>query len=289
VGASEAIVVGIDGSEGAARATTWACEEARRRGAPVRLVHAWTFAVGGHAAAASTVALLADAARSLLDRCVAEARAAAPDVEVDGVVVERSPAQALIDLSAGEALLVVGDAGRSRAASLLLGSVADACVRHAQVPVVVVRAGGRDDGPVVVGVDSSAGARRALEWAAAEAALRSSALRIVHVAQPVDATGFSDVLGEVVVADERLDAEAATADAVERAVAGHPGEVERLVVSGSPAAELVAAADGASVLVVGSRGLGGFRGLLLGSVSRAVLHAAACPVVVVPADRSIGA
>lgn len=277
------IVVGVDGSESAARAVRWAADEARRRGTGVQLVHAWTCAVGGHTAVAANLALLADASRSLLDRCVAEARAAAPDVDVDGLLVERAAASALIDLAVDADLLVVGTHGRSSLGALLLGSVADACVRHAPVPVAVVREGGREDGPVVVGVDGSDHAGRALDWAAGEALLRRTPLRVVHAWQ------LPAVLEGAWMADQRyIDevegaAELVLQEAVDRARQAGVVDVEGQRGLGPAVPALVDAAADASVLVVGTRGTGGFRGLLLGSVGRAAVHTAPCPVVVVPA------
>jgi nucleotide-binding universal stress UspA family protein len=142
-------------------------------------------------------------------------------------------------------------------------------------------------GTVVVGVDGSAGARRALRWAAAEARLRGSRLLIVHawnqayldvlLVGPLG--GFSSAAADMHEAAERL---------LEKATAGLDGEgVEiecRLVEGGAPEV-LVAAAAEADLLVVGSRGHGGFAGLLLGSVSQQCAHHAHCPVVIVPAPR----
>jgi nucleotide-binding universal stress UspA family protein len=277
------VVVGVDGSEGAGRAARWATDEARRRGTDVRMVHAWTFAIGGHAAEASNLALLASASQSLLDRCVAEARAAAPGVAIDGLLVERSPVHALIDVAASADLLVVGSSGRSPMATVLLGSVADGCVRHASVPTVVVRDGGRPDGPVVVGTDSSDGARRAVAWAAGEAALRRSTACVVHawhLPGVAEATGLID---QQSVDEAERHAARVTEEAVDEVRRAGVAGVEGRCTFGGAAAALIEAAHGASMLVVGSRGLGGFSGLLLGSVSRAAVHAAPCPVVVVPA------
>ena len=131
---------------------------------------------------------------------------------------------------------------------------------------------------VVVGVDGSDGARRALHWAAAHARATGARLRAVrawsYLDQPVE--GFDPSWGEE---SARRDLDLAV-DALGDDLAGV--EVERLVVCDLPARALLDAAKDASLLVVGSRGLGGFQGLLLGSVSSQLVHHAGCPVVVVP-------
>jgi nucleotide-binding universal stress UspA family protein len=136
-------------------------------------------------------------------------------------------------------------------------------------------------GTIVVGVDGSDGSRRALQWALQEARLRGAPARVVlawtYLDQPVE--GFDVAYGE---SDAR-----ARLDQVVDAVAseGDDVELERVVVNDLPARALLDAARGADLLVVGSRGLGGFKGLLLGSVSQQVVQHAPCPVVVVPGDE----
>jgi nucleotide-binding universal stress UspA family protein len=145
---------------------------------------------------------------------------------------------------------------------------------------------------VVVGTDGSPGAQRAVQWALGEARLRQAPLHIVHawmlplldalpepwvLATPVGHTG--DELHERVAAGARKLLEAAVAEAK----AAEPGlDVIGELAEMRPAAALIEAARDADVLVVGSRGHGGFRGLRLGSVSAQCAHHARCPVVVVP-------
>ncbi len=131
------IVVGVDGSEPSRRALDWAIGEACRRHVPLTLVHAWRFGVrptDPHAADATRQ--IGRAAQHLLDLEIAHARAAG--VEARGELVFEGAARALIERSAGAVLLVVGSRGRGAVASTLLGSVSQACVRHARCPVVVV-------------------------------------------------------------------------------------------------------------------------------------------------------
>lgn len=136
---------------------------------------------------------------------------------------------------------------------------------------------------IVVGVDGSDHARRALRWALEEARLRQATIVAVHAwhlpydgSHPYTALAFDP---------DRFEHQARST--LERAVHaedthGLAAPVETVVVHGTAAAALLEAANGADLLVVGARGLGGFTGLLLGSVSNQVSHHASCPVVIVP-------
>jgi len=142
---------------------------------------------------------------------------------------------------------------------------------------------------VVVGVDGSAGANAALRWAHAEARLRKAPLRIVHTWRSSyigGAEGFTNTL-DVDVSDLYRAAE----ELLEKVIGEVVGEVEdvrieRQVVQGSAAEVLVGAVATGDLLVVGSRGHGGFAGLLLGSVSQQCVHHAPCTVVVVNSPKA---
>ena len=138
---------------------------------------------------------------------------------------------------------------------------------------------------IVVGVDGSDGGAAALEFAAAEAALRETRLRIVSAWEiPVAAYGAGGVppLDPAALEAFRLRAEQVADEAVTTVKRLQPSvEVEALTVTGQPADALLANAADADLIVVGRRGLGGFKSLLLGSVSQQVVHHASCPVVVV--------
>lgn len=139
---------------------------------------------------------------------------------------------------------------------------------------------------IVVGVDGSPGSKRALDWAAAEARLRGVPLKLVsawHI--PVGlygGMGWAGIDSEVIgglgeLAEERLQKACEDASALLEGL-----EVERVVVEGLAAARLIEAASEAELLVVGTRGHGGFTGLLLGSVSQECAHHSPCPIVIVP-------
>ena len=153
---------------------------------------------------------------------------------------------------------------------------------------------------VVVGVDGSAGAAEALRWAVAEARLRKGRLRVVHAwtygysGLPMSSFAAMGGFDSYVPFDDidPVELQKAAEAVVETAIAKVDGgvrgvHVERRVVEGGAAQVLIGAAVGADLLVVGSRGHGGFAGLMLGSVSQQCVHHAPCPVVVVRSHQSI--
>lgn len=142
---------------------------------------------------------------------------------------------------------------------------------------------------IVVGIDGSHNASRALDWAMAEAALRKAHLTVLAVhsvpasywtGAPVLLPGDEGKVGEI-----REAAESTVAAATAKLGASQPESVTVTAVDGFPAQELIKASKDADLLVVGTRGGGGFAVLMLGSVSNQVVHHAACPVVVVPAGE----
>jgi nucleotide-binding universal stress UspA family protein len=141
---------------------------------------------------------------------------------------------------------------------------------------------------IVVGIDGSQGARRALEWAVAEACLRDAHLVVVHAWLEPAAVAVGSVITAGGVEPEIFEetAERTMADVLGAVdTTALPQGIESHVVAGAPARALLDAAKDADLLVVGSRGLGGFSGLLLGSVSQQVAHHATCPVVIIPTHR----
>ena len=133
---------------------------------------------------------------------------------------------------------------------------------------------------ILVGVDDSPAAAEAVRWAAREATLRGASLHIVHAWDLPRFAGFEDspVTSSGLQAESKRILDRLTDQAAE----GQPGlEIVGVSVEGAPAAELIAAAGEADLLVVGSRGEGGFKGLLLGSVSHQCALHAPCPVVIV--------
>ncbi|CAO5177615.1 UspA domain-containing protein [Frankia sp. AiPs1] len=282
------IVVGVDGSAEAEEALRWAMREARVRGATVTALLAWspddspgsvvgmTSGPGQHDVETAARWVLQTAVRNASDP-----RCPVPVVER----VELRPAAEALLAAAGTAdLLVVGMRGASRVRRILMGSVSAACVHRSTTPVVVVRAGqARAAGPVVVGVDGSVRSVEALRWGAHEARLRGAVLRVVHAWSPVP-VGYGYPAMYVGVDFEASEKAArAMLDACLEEAVGERGtlEVEDLLVTDAATHALLTACEDAQLLVVGSRGHGGFAELLLGSVSHQCLHHAACPVAVI--------
>lgn len=282
------VVVGIDGSAPSGAALARAVEEAGRRGADLVVVSAWSYPpLSSEEQLHSTPAMVEREVRLGTDRQVEEALGGGPDPVSLDVRVERGPpARTLLAAADGADILVVGRRDRSVLRHLLLGSVADQCLRHAPCPVMVVPGaedvGGDPRGPVVVGVDGSVDAQRALGWALEEARRSGCELRVVTCGEdPMAGTGETiDPPPDLAVTEEV--ARRRLARAVDDA--GGPGgvPVEPCVEWGDPATILVHHAGSARLLVVGSRGRGGFRRLVLGSVAHHAAHLAPCPVVVLP-------
>jgi nucleotide-binding universal stress UspA family protein len=288
--AVETIVVGVDGSAESLGALRWAAAEAVLHGARVVALTAREPGGGGDAAAAEHGGAEGASvdARSALVGHISSALGPAPAAEVEPRVVEGRPAAALLDAATTADLLVVGARGLGGFRGLLLGSVSQTCLHHAPVPLVIVRGGGDDrgtpSGRIVVGVDGSEASRAALRWAIAEARRREASVEAVHAWQvpyvggdPYLAGGFYPGLIETAGRDTLQQA----IDAEDTSALARP--VEPIVAAGGAASALLDAAKDADLLVVGSRGRGGFTSLVLGSVSHHVAHHATCPVVVMPA------
>lgn len=140
---------------------------------------------------------------------------------------------------------------------------------------------------VVVGIDGSRHSQRALEWAVREAAMRQLPLTVIYVYRSVAAYwgGAADFPKDGALAGKaRGDAREATHKALALAGDELPENVTVRAVNGLAAEELIGASQTADMVVVGSRGTGGFARLLLGSVTSQVAHHAHCPVVVIPAE-----
>jgi nucleotide-binding universal stress UspA family protein len=275
------VVVGVDGSAGSWEALDWAAAVASRAGAALTVVGAWSY--GGHLHATPTPS---EEAHRVVDEARTRLSATVPDVVARFLVREGTPAYVLIGASGDADLLVVGSRGLGGFRGLLLGSVGQHCLSLARCSLAVVRpvetpatsGAGATPRRIVVGVDGSPGAERALEWAVEEA--RRSDGELVAVA----AWPFPGTAGHRFNVDRGLldDARKAADQAVERVRSA----TERIDVRGDvsedpPSLALVEASRKADLVVIGARGLHGFRGMWTGSVSRYVAEHAHCPVVVV--------
>lgn len=274
------VVVGADGSESSTRAIECAAHEALLRGLPLRIVHAviWSMVDTPMDLAAMGVPRedLREAAKVILEGAEERARMAAPEIEVSTHMEIASPAQALLTAGEDADLIVVGNRGHGGFTGLLVGSTAVQVTAHATCSVLVVRPDvPREDpgGPIVVGVDGSPEGRLALRFAVTEAGLRNATVRAVHALPE----GFPPEEGaEALAAAERLlDTALLEVDTGPKQV-----PVSAEIVRSEPAEALIEASKTASMVAVGGRGRGGFRGLLFGSVSHALIHHAECPVAV---------
>jgi nucleotide-binding universal stress UspA family protein len=281
------VLIGYDGSSASTAALAWAASYARTEGLSLRLVHALALPVLSTPmgiAAPLPVDDIEAAARQLLDDACRHVREAHPQLAIDVVVTFGPAAQVVLEESRQAALTVLGSRGLGEFRELVVGSVAAQVSAHASSPVVVVPAGwSAVEGPVVVGVDGSELSSAAVDFGFRYAAATGVELDAVLAWTGPVSTGPGDLIPLVYDADALREEDEAV---LSEAVAGHTDKypdvvVRHRVVHGHAADVLLDAADGAQLLVVGSRGRGGFRGLLLGSVSRAVLHHAACPVAVV--------
>lgn len=285
-----AIVVGIDGSDRDKSCITYAAGAASRARTPLHLLHAQDIAVELAAAnpiAARGLAFMPDLIldTSILSDALEWARKEWPDLEISGSEPWMHPEEALIDASDRAHLIVVGSSRISGLERLLLGRSALAVSLHSRCPVVIMPEGGRTDieGPVVLGFDGSDGARAAARRAFWIADLRGASIRTVTswYAEVVDGavvTTPGTPAWEQVESGYRRMVEEGIADLREE----YPHiDVDIRIVRGPAAEMLVREAADASMLVVGSRGRGGFRGMLLGSVSHKVIETAASPVMVI--------
>jgi nucleotide-binding universal stress UspA family protein len=286
------ILVGYDGSDCGERALEWAIDEARMRRTRLTICHVWQYPYTGFMGGTVTVDFEREAKR-MLEAAVAQARLAAPDLEIQPLLACGSAATSLIGFGVDSDLVVVGTHGLSGVRELMLGSVSAQVAAHAGSPVIVVR--GLVDPPpeyypgrIVVGADGSPAADRALALAFDEAQLRDLPLTAICCWSKPDwdaaGTPYIDQDGLRTFAWERFE------KAVDRLRETHPGVKAEAELTDVPVFEaLRAAATSARLLVLGSRGVSAVRGRLLGSVSQTMLHHAPCPVALVHAPESVPA
>lgn len=290
---SRPIVVGYDESPGAEAALRWSIEEARRTDTPIRLIQVFEWPAQIAAVTPGPPSFPGPELRrdieAALELTVEKARADHPEVAVTGAVLDGPTAQALLEQSRQAALVVLGSRGHGGFAGLLLGSIGVAVSAHAHSPVVVVRGAERPAGsgaPVVVGVDGSPDSLLAAAYALEVAAARGVGVQVIRAWTP-PAPWRTTIRPLAHDADEL---ETAERHLLDQSLSGlretYPGvPVRTRVVPGGAARALIEASRTGQLVAVGSRGRGGFRGLLLGSVSQQLLHHADCPVAVVRRDR----
>ncbi|GGB33065.1 universal stress protein [Flexivirga endophytica] len=276
------ILVGYDGSPQSAEAVRWAARAADLRSEALRVLSAVPLPVvpGIEYLPTTSVDDFSRAAEVLAQEGLELARAEG-SADADAQGLSANPAHALVEASDHASLVVVGHRGHHELIETLLGSVGFAVAAHASCPVVVVR--GEFATParrIVVAVDGSESSLKAVDFAADAAHGAGATVEVVSVwGDPVLAAGLP-------VWDDPDEVQRAVTDDLERArtaaLERHAGlTVTTEVARGQAAPEIARLADGADLLVVGSRGRGGFASLLLGSVSRRLVSSASCPVAVI--------
>ncbi|WP_040796720.1 universal stress protein [Nocardia higoensis] len=278
------ILVAVDGSPGSHHAAAWAAVTAALHDAPL---HVFTSTDDCAGPARTLSAADRERQRAEGERVVAAAAriardAAEAELEISTEVCADLLIPTLLDRSATARLIALGSRGTGAYLPGMLGSVTTAVARHAKCPVAVIHDRSAADAssrraPVVVGVDGSAHSAAAVDFAVAEAARRKVDLVAVH--------SWCDAGAVTIPADWEAVRTAEEAVLAER-LAGYEQDypevtIRRIVVSERPVPALQEAAAQAQLLVVGSRGRGGFAGMLLGSTSNALLHTVECPMVVV--------
>lgn len=282
------IIVGVDGSPASDVATEWAARDAALRNVPLTVVHIlppteigpW---VDIPISSDYWLQRDRDADRIVADamRVVNDVTSSAPDFAAEHCVVTGPAVPTLVDMSKDAEMMVVGCRGLGGVKGLLLGSVSSGLVHYAHCPVAVIHdevpvAEYSVGAPVVVGVDGSPASERATAIAFDEASRRGVELVAVHTWMNSADFGV-DVVHEGATAQAEEELAQRLAGWGER----YPDvNVRRVVGQDNPAHRLLAESERAQLLVVGSHGRGGFAGLLLGSTSSAVVHAARIPVIV---------
>jgi nucleotide-binding universal stress UspA family protein len=276
------VVVGVDGTGRSLKALMWAAHRASLHGVPLRLVHAlprleadFPFYPPGRFEEAQKYG------REILEEATSLVREAYRDLDVVNEMPQGTPAHVLLAESESAHVVVIGAKGED-IGNLLLGSTALQLVGHAACPVVVVNHVTTGHHLVVVGTDGSPDSTEALAFAFGAASLRKARLQVIsalglpqgwpkHLLRPLPEDDEE-------VAKRRQEVEEQIAPLREE----YPDVVVELDVHRvGPLNALATASHRADLLVVGSRGRGGFHGLAVGSTTHKLLHLAGCPMAVV--------
>ena len=283
------IVVGVDGSTASTAAVRWAARSAAMRDIGLTIVHACLPVVPESSLVEWTGPTPSEVMRAqeeqvqrLIDDAAKTANDTAGGLHIQAKAIAAAPVPVLLELSNDAQIVVVGRRGRSSLAGVLLGSVSIALIHRARCPVAVIHDeapadAASMDAPVLVGIDGSPASELATAIAFDEASWRGVEVVALHAAYDSDPFGIHQL--------EWADVEPKAHEALAERLAGWEGRypdvrVRRVVVFDRPAHHLIEQAKTAQLVVVGTRGRGEFTGLLLGSVSAALVQATRTPIIV---------
>lgn len=284
----KAILVGVDGSHASYKATWWAANYAKHAGLTLQIVCAYSLPSYAAVSFDATYTAMGDdnAAHSDAQEILSKAKAIADEqgVEAATLIVTGDPASVFVELSRNYNLIVIGNRGKGGLAERLLGTTSSSLPAYAYCPIVVVPYTDDDGNPmhlnntitkVAVGSDESKWGIKALEIAADFAATWDAELDVISAVPKMQ--GVSDDQDVMNAYMDDLNVR------VSPILDKHPDlKLNKSVVPGPAVDALTKASRDHDVVVVGSRGRGGFTGLLFGSTSQGLLQHAVNPVYVVP-------
>lgn len=292
------ILVGVDGSREALQAAEWAAARAKLNNAQLQLVCAYALPSYTAASMESGFAVIDNdviraSAQTVVDETLTHL--AKLGYQAEGRVEPGDPTAVLVQLSQQADLIVVGTRGTGGFADRLLGATSSALPAYSRCPVVVVPGRGADQQftpvkKIVIGVDGSRRSRKSLRRAIEEAALWGAQLTAVDAVPMASSAGVlawlpATVDRESILRDVRDELKAIC----KAESAGSGVEIHAHALDGNPAALLTEFSTAVELVVVGTRGRGGFAGVLMGSTSQSVLAHSTCPVLVVPTGDGRGA
>ncbi len=291
----EKILVGVDGSPESLEAAEWAGARAKQSGAELQVLCAYALPSYTAASMDSGFAVvdndaIRDSAQTVVDEAIAHLEKLG--YQAKGRVDAGDPTAILVQLSQQVDLIVVGTRGGGGFTDRLLGATSSALPGYSRCPVVVIPRRGAENEfvpvkKIVIGVDGSKRSRKSLRRAISEAKVWGAELTAVDAIPLASSAGVLSWLPASVDRDSILrDVRSELKEICKEEVADSGVKVHSHALDGNPAALLTEFSTAVDLVVVGTRGRGGFAGVLMGSTSQSVLAHSACPVLVVPTGGS---